>query len=181
LLFPELRTPRLTLRSSEPSDLEAVFKGLSDPAVIAYYGVAYKSKQEAKVQLDWYEYVWQNDEGIYWMLTESATGRFLGTVGLYHWMQPNRKAELGFWLNPAEWRKGYMTEALSPVLRYGFDTMDLNRMEALVEEGNTPAAALLKKTGFAHEGTMRNCELKEADDVFISLQLYGLLRQEYDA
>ena len=179
MLFPNLTTQRLSLRQADPKDLEAIYKGLSNPKVIEYYGIAYQSKQEAKVQLEWYDYVWANEEGVYWMITDKQTGRFLGTIGYYNWMQANRKAEIGFWLNPSDWRNGFMAEAMAPVLQYGFKTLNLHRVEALVEEENAAAIGLLLTHGFKHEGTMRECELKEDDTKLISLKLFGLLSQEY--
>jgi [ribosomal protein S5]-alanine N-acetyltransferase len=179
VLFPKLTTQRLVLRQATTKDLDSVYRGLSDPEVIEFYGIAYRSKQEAKVQLEWYDYVWENEEGLYWMITEKESERFLGTIGYHNWIQPNRKAELSFWLTPNAWRKGIMTETLAPVLKYGFETMALNRVEALVEEANTAGSGILEKAGFLHEGTLRDCELKERDDAFISLKLYGLLQKEY--
>ena len=179
MLFPNLTTDRLLLRQPERKDLDAVFKGLSNKEVIRYYGIAYRSKEEAKAQMEWYEYVWENEEGLYWVIADKDKGNFLGTAGLYHWMHPNRKAELGFWLLPEAWGKGFMAEALRPVLKYGIDTMELYRIEALVEQGNSRAVKTLSQLGFLHEGTLRECELKEEADKFISLEMHGLLAREY--
>jgi len=179
MLFPVVNTQRLTLRQAVAKDLDWIYQGLSDPKVIAHYGIAYGSKEEAKTQLEWYDYVWQNEQGVYWVITRKSDNAPLGTVGYFNWMQPNRKAEISFWLVSTAWRQGYMREALEPSLTYGFKTMNLHRAEALVEAGNTAGAACLKHLGFVHEGTMRSCELKESDDAYISLELYGLLENEY--
>ncbi len=179
MLFPNQTTARLALRHPVPKDLDHVFKGLSDPAVIEHYGIAYRSKDEARAQMDWYEYVWTNEEGLYWVIADKESGAFLGTVGFFNWMHPNRKAELSFWLLPAAWGKGYMQEALAAALRYAFGTMELNRVEALVEHGNTRAERLLLQAGFKKEGTLRECEVKEDADKLISLEMYGLLAREF--
>ena len=181
MLFPNLSTARLKLRQPEAKDLDQVYKGLSDKDVIEFYGIAYRSKEEARAQIEWYDYVWQNEEGIYWVITDATTGKFLGTAGLYHWMHANRKAEISFWLLPSAWGKGYMQETLAPILKYAFDTMELNRVEAMTEQGNDRADKLLGKIGFQKEGTLRDCELKEEADQFISLNMYGLLAREYKA
>ena len=49
--FPVIKTNNLLLRQFAESDLENVFKGLSHPDVIKYYGVHYTSLQETKKQM----------------------------------------------------------------------------------------------------------------------------------
>jgi hypothetical protein len=65
-MFPELITKRLLLRKIIPSDQPAIFKGLSDPAVIKYYGVCYTSFEAAAEQMKFYDDLLKDDTGIWW-------------------------------------------------------------------------------------------------------------------
>ena len=53
--FPVLKSERLILRQIRQDDIQNIFKGLSHPEVIAYYGVSYKSLEETQEQIDWYK------------------------------------------------------------------------------------------------------------------------------
>jgi ribosomal-protein-alanine N-acetyltransferase len=53
-MFPQLSTERLLLTQNLPEDQQFIFKGLSHPDVIPFYGVRYESFEAAKAQMDWY-------------------------------------------------------------------------------------------------------------------------------
>ncbi len=62
--FPVLRTGRLLLRQFKESDLENVFLGLSNPQVIKYYGIHFKSLEETKKQIEWFAELEKDETGI---------------------------------------------------------------------------------------------------------------------
>ena len=64
------------------------------------------------------------------------------------------------------------------MLRFGFDRMDLNRVEAQTIADNHESVRLLERFGFRREGLRRSYSL-EADGVFHEGAIYGLLRHEY--
>lgn len=68
-----------------------------------------------------------------------------------------------------------MKEAITAVLRYGFQEMNLNRIEALIDPDNLTSVKLLEKFNFVREGLLREYEYGKGkfDDVFI----YGLLKK----
>jgi RimJ/RimL family protein N-acetyltransferase len=74
---------------------------------------------------------------------------------------------------------GYASEALVPLVDYGFEHLDLNRIEAVINPVNTASARVLGRLGFQHEGTQREryVERGETSDG----GLYGLLRREWQA
>ena len=61
------------------------------------------------------------------------------------------RAEIGYVLNPAFWKKGIMKEAILAVLGYGFDVMHLHSIEANINPGNAASAGVLEATGFIKE------------------------------
>ena len=70
-----------------------------------------------------------------------------------------------------------MREALSALLRFGFEQMHLNRIEASVGSDNIASIALLHSLGFQHEGIQREQYFEEG--AFHDLALFGLLRGEW--
>jgi [ribosomal protein S5]-alanine N-acetyltransferase len=172
--FPIFRTSRLLLRQFVESDLENVFNGLSDSAVIKYYGVHFTKQEETKKQLEWFDALEKNGTGIWWAISSLDGRDFYGAAGLYYLKNEHKKAETGFWLLPEFWRRGIMTEALPLIVDYGFNTRGLHRIEAFVETENKGSKRTMEKLQFVLEGTMCDCEIKNGR--FISLDIYARLR-----
>lgn len=172
-MFPELTTARLSLKQIKSEDQAFIFEGLSHPDVIRFYGVQYHSFEATAAQMHWYEMLTASDTGLAWKMVEAASGQAVGVVAVYFYKPEHNKAEIGFWLLPTFWDKGYASEALQIVIRYWKIEKDLHRLEAFVEEGNTGSGNVLERAGFVYEGTMRDCEIKGGR--YISLLVYSLI------
>jgi ribosomal-protein-alanine N-acetyltransferase len=171
--FPELVTERSLLQQIMPDDQRFIFEGLSHPMVITYYGVRYDSFQSTKKQMEWYEKIYREGTGHPWKIVDKISGEKIGVVAYYNFKPEHRKAEVGFWIFPQHWNKGITTEVLKEVVRYCQKEKNIRRLEAFVEEGNAASSRVLEKLGFVHEGTMKECEIK--DGKFISLLIYALV------
>jgi ribosomal-protein-alanine N-acetyltransferase len=68
-----------------------------------------------------------------------------------------------------------MKEVLPLIIEYGFNTMGLHRIEGLVETGNLNCKRALEALDFIHEGTMKECEIKNGH--WISLDLYASINR----
>lgn len=170
---PELLTERLLLTSIKPDDQRFIFEGLSHPEVITFYGVRYQSFEATAAQMHWYEMMVTDGTGLPWKIIEKRSGKPLGVISVYFYKEEHKKAEIGFWLLPTFWNKGYASEALQAVINYWKVEKGLHRLEGFVEEGNTASSRILEKAGFAYEGTMRDCEIKNGR--YVTLHIYGLL------
>jgi ribosomal-protein-alanine N-acetyltransferase len=71
-----------------------------------------------------------------------------------------------------------MTEAIKPVLKYGFETLNLHRIEAKVADWNIPSIKLLLRSGFTKEGTLTQDYFHEG--AYHDSDCYVLLRHEWD-
>ena len=172
--FPELRTARFLLRRIVPADAEAVFVGLSDPRVIRHYGVSYRTREEAEVQMRWFEDLLAQGTGIWWAVCEpSNPATLVGAAGLNDVCTKHLRGELGYWLRPDHWGRGVAGECVAAVLDYGYGVMKLHRVAADVDVDNLRSIALLERLGFQFEGVRRGCELK--DGRHIDLRVYSRL------
>lgn len=171
-----LQTPRLLLRPFEETDLNGVFKGLSHPQVIQYYGVSYSTLEETTKQMEFFRDLEINNTGKWWAVCSADNTIFYGGCGLNNMSIQHRKAEIGYWLLPEFWGMGIIPEALSLIIEYGFSEFQLHRIEAVVETGNDNSKRIMTKTGFQHEGTMRECEYKNGK--YISLEMYAKLNEQ---
>lgn len=162
------------MRPFTESDLELVFRGLSHPDIIKYYGVSYDSLEATRAQLEFFSDLEKNGTGIWWAICSADNKKFYGAGGLNGLIHAHQKAEVGFWLMPEYWGKGIMQEAMPLICNYGFRELGLHRIEGIVETENENCKRAMAKLGFVHEGTMRECEIKHGR--YISLDIFALLQ-----
>ncbi len=173
--FPTIKTHRLVLRQITESDLENIYKGLSHPEVIKYYGVSFKSLKATREQMNWYKELEKNQTGLWWAICSKENNTFMGASGLNDLDRNNNKAEIGLWLLPDYWGKGIMKEVIPLICKYGFEELGLHRIEGFVDVENTACKKGLNKLNFMHEGTLRDCEIK--DGKYISLDVYSVINK----
>lgn len=70
-----------------------------------------------------------------------------------------------------------MTEAVSAILTYGFESMDLNRVEAFIAPDNVASLGVVSKYGFTKEGYLR--QHYNSNGEMLDTVVYGLLKDEY--
>jgi ribosomal-protein-alanine N-acetyltransferase len=102
----------------------------------------------------------------------------IGTVGL-HVKPDHNNAEIGYWIGVPYWGRGYASEAAAAVVRFGFQSLSLNRIHANHFSRNPASGRVLQKIGMRHEGTLRQ-QLKKWDE-YVDLECYGILRSEFMA
>lgn len=175
--FPTITTKRLLLRQLLDTDLENVFRGLSHPDIIKYYGVSFNSIEATKEQMTWFADLENNGTGIWWAVCSLDNKEFYGAGGLNGIMKEHKKAETGFWLIRDYWGQGIMKEAMPVICNYGFDKLGLHRIEGIVETENENCRKAMAKLDFGYEGTMKECEIKNGK--FISLDIYAMLNNEH--
>ncbi|PTX42821.1 ribosomal-protein-alanine N-acetyltransferase [Christiangramia gaetbulicola] len=169
--FPHFETDRLILNEIQTGDQENIFRGLSHPEVIRYYGVQYSSFEETQEQMDWYTNLKNSNSGLWWAIRLKESNEFCGAIGINDYHPEYHKAEIGFWLLPEYWGKGIIAEAANTIIPFLFDHKGLHRIEAYVEAGNHNSARLLKKLCFELEGRMVDCEVK--DGKYISVDIFA--------
>ncbi len=104
---------------------------------------------------------------------------FCGVIIIRDIDREHEQAEIGFWLARPAWGKGYMSEALSAVLRYGFQELNLNRLYAHHMVRNPASGRVLENNGFTQEAVLR--ERVQKWGVFEDVCLWAILRREWDA
>ena len=172
-MFPELHTKRFLLKRIVPEDQAFIFKGLSHPGVIPFYGVQYKTFEETNEQMKYYDGLLKEKTGIWWKIVDRDTADPLGACGMNYYNVIHEKAEIGYWLLPEYWKKGIMPEVMPVMIGHLFNHWKLHRLEAVIEDGNDTSIRLAEKLGFQFEGKLREAEIKNGKR--ISLLMYSLL------
>jgi RimJ/RimL family protein N-acetyltransferase len=110
-----------------------------------------------------------------WAVGEKAFGELAGNISMSVTAKPSR-GTLGYWLGVPFWNKGLMTEAVAAVRDWGFDTLNLHRIEAACYTRNPGSYRVMEKCGVWREGLMRGYYRK--NDRFEDLYQYAILRTD---
>lgn len=172
-IFPLLETERLILRRINVKDQEAMFKIYSDPKTAEYdWFSPIETKEKALRFIEHFNKEFEEQEEITWGIVRKEDGDFIGCCCLGDFNEEVRRSEIGYVLRRSEWSKGYATEAVKALVAFGFETMNLNRIEAFITPGNDASIAVLKKAGFLQEGVVRERDLikgKLEDGVILAI------------
>ena len=103
--------------------------------------------------------------------------KLAGSVAFVKINKGNRSAEIGYWLSEHMQGKGIMTMACERLIRYGFEKMNLHRIEINVAPENSKSLAIPQKLGFHHEGTIR--ESLFFNNTYYDGEKYSLLKNEW--
>jgi RimJ/RimL family protein N-acetyltransferase len=100
----------------------------------------------------------------------------IGQIRFINWSLTNRESEMGYWIRRKFWGRGFGSEAVWLASRFGFRSMSLRRIEAIVVVGNTGSRRVLEKAGFRLEGRSR--EASRLSGRWVDEWRFGLLRGE---
>lgn len=174
-MFPVLETERLILREITKEDAVGIFACFANDDVTRYYGQeTLQNIEQAEKIVEFFSKNYNEKKGIRWGIEKRETREFIGTIGFNVWSPNHRRAEIGYEIHPDQWRKGYTSEALSKVLTFGFDVMDLTRIGAIVFIDNEASNNLLTKIGFQKEGVLRDYMYQ--NDIAHDTNIYSLLK-----
>ena len=171
---PPFEGTLVRLRAHEPADFSALNDLINEPEVGAGLGMAmpqpvsgFKAFIEAGAK----------DPSRATFAIERIEGRVpVGGCSLFQIETSSRSAVLGIWLGKPYWDAGLGTDAVRTLCRFGFDHMNLQRIELTVFDTNARARRAYEKVGFVMEGTRRRSEF--VDGRHVDSSLMGLLAEE---
>ncbi len=179
LQFPSLHTERLVLRELNPVNYTGVMQHYTDNEIKTFFGMQSDQELEAEKSRSRQGMTMAGKSFLYFHLIDKSSNNVMGWCGFHTWFTKHRRAEIGYVLNHDQYKgKGYMKEALPAVLKFGFENMDLHRVEALVAPGNEPSLNLLLRSGFTQEGLLRQHYF--ANGKMEDSAIFSLLRSEYN-
>lgn len=140
-----ITTERLRLRPATMADVDFWVELHADPEVNKFVG-AY-TREKAETRLRGIEDSWAA-RGYGLCVVESlATGEALGRSGL-NWWEQFGESEVGWTFRHEHWGHGYATEAARAVVDWGFNTLELKRITAMIHAGNKASIAVAERLGF---------------------------------
>ncbi len=180
LVRPTLQTDRLRIRPFTLDDVPAMVEGCS-PRAIAATALAIPHPYAESDGVAWVESHAgraERGESLELAITDHERGMLLGGCSI-RIDAAHRCGEIGYVVYLPHQGRGIATEAARALTAYGFDVLDLNRIEAHCFEENAASARVLEKCGMRFEGLLRQKIIKWGEPK--DLRFYGVLRSDRSA
>lgn len=173
-----ISTDRLLIKKVSLDDAESLFKVWSNDAVTEYMNIDSMTEvSDAENMINFFIAADSSNEanrmGIFLKGNEKDA---IGSCGFNYIDFENDRAEIGYELHTDYWRKGYMKEALTALIDYGFEIFSFNRIEAKVDVKNVASQRLLEKMLFESEGVLREYEKQKNE--YIDIMMYSILNKD---
>ena len=178
LEIPTLNTERLILRRLSLSDQNDIFEYASIPEVSTY--LPWKPHTKIENTFDFLKLVEQEFEDLKFIvfgIELKKEKKLIGTIALRNWDKPDHCIDIGYAISKKYWNKGLTTEAVKAIIKFGFEKLNANRIEAHCDKDNVASYCVMEKAGMKYEGTLRQKVLIK--NKFTSMKFYSVLKEEF--
>lgn len=174
--FPLLQTERLQLRKLSLDDAEDIFYLRSNDEVNKYLDRQKANEiEEAIAFINKVNIGVANDNWFYWAICFKENPKLIGTICLWNLNEEENKVEIGYELNPEYQGKGIAKEAVEKIIDFGFNTLNVGKIEAYTHKENNSSTKLLERFGFVrdpHEEFKIDFTVENPNTVVYSLYNY---------
>ena len=173
-----IESERLVLRPVEAADLPDLLAVNGDAEVTRFLPYAtWQSLQDGEAWLARMAALKESGAGQQLVVVRRDDAKVIAGLLLFKHDEASRRVELGYVLGRAQWRQGFMREAVIAACAHAFEVLGIRRIEAEVNPSNRASCALLEATGFVLEGTLRDRWVGKG--VTYSTNIYGCLVDDW--
>lgn len=176
--FPEFDLGDYILREQEERDIPEFHAYYTDPIVNEYILAEIpKTIEETRYELNYWRNIFYANDGIYFTIARKYDDKMIGSIGLTTYNRYHNRIELSYDMAKEYWGLGIMSAATRTLIKYTFETLKINRLEAITSTFNEPSFKLLERCGFVYEGCLRQHRYHRGK--FVDVYSFSILREEY--
>lgn len=113
-----------------------------------------------------------------WAIIEKNSGKCIGQIAFFLVDSINHFAEIEYCVGSAFQKKGYATEATKAIIEYGFNNINLHKIQINTKAINLPSKRVIEKCGLKYEGTLRDYFFLNGE--YTGRLYYSILRSEFE-
>lgn len=175
--FPNLESKRFVLREVKEKDYLSIYEIYSDNDTVKYQQmVTMQTMEQAQKSVQAFLRGFENKKFIRWCIATRQQDNVVGLITLHSFNRWNSQGEIGFMLNKAYWRQNIMGEVGEEILKFAFQVMDLNRIEASVHPENIASIKLCEKLGFKEEGVKKEAAYNKKTNEYEDRVMLGITK-----
>ena len=176
--FPIFDLGKYILREHNDEDHKEFFKYYSQEIVNQYILAEIpKTPEEARQDLYYWRNMFYTNNGIYFTIADKKTDLMVGTIGIGGYNRYNSRIEISYDISKDYWRQGITYAATKTLIKYTFEVLKINRIEAVTSIYNEASVRLLEKCGLVYEGRLRQHRLHKGK--YVDVYSFSILRDDY--
>lgn len=173
----KLHLSKVTLRRPEARDLPQLLEYRNDWEVVQQLEGFSNGYSMRDLEL-WLEYHRQQQNEVLWAIADKEADRCLGHAGLYQIDHRVRSADFGILIgDKSYWRKGIGRDISRAVISYGFQQLNLHRIEVSIVSTNSTSLSFFESLGFRLEGRRRHAQFRNG--AYVDVVVMSLLESEF--
>lgn len=174
--IPIMKTEGLLLRPITPQDLEAMYDYSSRENVVRYVKwQAHTSLEDTKTFMALIFDGYQQGNLMLWGIEYAGT--IIGKIDFVTMNDTHKYVEIGYVLSEDYWNKGFTTEATKKLIDFGFNELDLVRIQARCFEENIGSQKVMEKSGMQFEGLLRKSMFVKGQ--YQNVKMYAITDDDY--
>jgi len=175
-----LRGEKVMLRYPKLSDAKWVFENIKRPEVSKMMAYFVDDMTSIKDEVAWIKSQPAKRKkkiSFNFIIIDKKTKALIGTCGIGDIDAREKRVTVGWWVAKKYWGKGNASDAVKLLIKFGFEKLKLNRLEAEVFTYNKRSFNFAKRLGFKLEGIARQKSFKRGK--LIDDYEFSLLRKEW--
>lgn len=173
-----IETERLILRKFEADDAECMYYNWANDDDVTRY-ITWPAHSSMEVSKNFISNVvkdYESDSKYEWCIELKENGEAIGDISAPRLFENVETVEIGYVLGKKYWNKGIVTEALGAVIKFFFEEVEVNRIEAKHDTNNPASGEVMKKCGMQFEGILRKAGKNNTG--ICDLALYSILKDD---
>ncbi|TYR78641.1 GNAT family N-acetyltransferase [Priestia megaterium] len=178
--FPVLESADLVLRKIEEIHLQEVYAIYDNENVFEYCGIIPKHNiQTVSKMIGHFDRDYHKKSRVKWgIFQKNQSNKLVGIIEAMDFNQKVNMVSIGYFLAEDNWGKGIATQSVCILVKFLFEEVNVNRIQAEVMPANEVSKKVLLKNGFMKEGLLRQASLWSGKGV-IDLEIYSILKDDY--
>lgn len=175
-----IETERLLLRPFSQTDADSVLRNwASDEHLQSLYSEpVYSTLDEVHGLLEKYISQYERSDYYRWAIISPQSGECIGQIAYFLVDSKNHFAEIEYCIGAEYQCRGYATEATRAIIRFGFEQMNLHKVQICTKTINQPSKRVIEKCGLTYEGTLRDYFCMNGE--YVGRLYFSILRSEFD-
>lgn len=174
-----IETKRLILRKFNIEDATSSFLNWTSDDIMTEF-LRWKTHENISVTQsllqDWIGQ-YSNPNFYQWAIVVKAINEPIGTISVVELNENIGMVNIGYCIGSKWWHKGYTSEALSAIIKFFFDNIEVQRIEASHDPDNNNSGGVMRKCGMIYEGTLRKAAWNNKG--IVDSCIYALLDTDY--
>lgn len=174
-----IETNRLILRKFELTDAEDMYNNWANDDNVTRYitWATHKNIEETNKVVEGYVNESVRDNYYHWCIVLKETNEVVGSIGAFRLFEDLKLFEIGYCIGTKFWNKGITTEAMKALIKFFFEEVGVNRIEARHDTNNPSSGKVMIKSGLKFEGILRQAGKNNSG--IVDSAVYAILKEEF--